>query len=631
MKRLDLLAGWRGTLLVAATYVYFLIFAQFGFLERLTQAGLAEQALRPVMGAMAFGGILASLLAARHSAQTAVWRLRAALFGCAAASFFTLLPLNFPAFLAVAVLIGGALGELTVTLVSNLRLWTGGRAPLLSVGLGTGIGYFICNIPALFNASAAAIGITATIACLAALAVSSPAGAQSDETATVAASEPLPFPLILLWFTALVWLDSAAFFIIQNSPALKLGAWHGSAHLWRTGAVHLIAALLSVLVILRRGTATTLLLAFSCLAGSCLLLLNPTQSLAAAILYPAGVSLYSVALVAYPSLLMPGASAIQRSRRAGWIYAVAGWIGSAMGIGMAQHLHRIPVWFVAVTGALFVLPLLWRFRRAYWREIVAVILVAAAAWALQQVFLRRAISTPPPAASLLTPVQRGRQVYISEGCINCHSQYVRPHSRDVEMWGPAGNVEGIRRENPPLIGNRRQGPDLTNVGSRRSPLWLRIHMMDPRAVSYGSIMPSYAYLFRDQRGSDLVAFLASLRSPGSASHLQHEIETWRPNPTAVAAASHIDGAKLFREDCATCHEPGGYVRTHWGADFHPLPPNLAEASVPGLPPNASPAERRLRLERIIKFGMPGTNMPGHEYLPDAQIAAIARYVDGLRR
>jgi len=58
----------------------------------------------------------------------------------------------------------------------------------------------------------------------------------------------------------------------------------------------------------------------------------------ASVFYPIGVSLYSVALVAYPSLLAPASSPAERGRKAGWVYAVAGWFGSAMGIGMGLIL-----------------------------------------------------------------------------------------------------------------------------------------------------------------------------------------------------------------------------------------------------------------------------------------------------
>ncbi len=134
-------SSWRGVALIAITYIYFLIFAQFAFLHRLTQLHIADAHLKAVMAAMALGGILFSLLTprteilnprrARGTLSAPRSRLQLALGLCATAAFITLLPLNLPASIAVAFLIGASLGTLTVTLVTHLRLWIGTTIPLL--------------------------------------------------------------------------------------------------------------------------------------------------------------------------------------------------------------------------------------------------------------------------------------------------------------------------------------------------------------------------------------------------------------------------------------------------------------------------------------------------------------------
>jgi len=115
-------------------------------------------------------------------------------------------------------------------------------------------------------------------------------------------------------------------------------------------------------------------------------------------------------------------------------------------------------------------------------------------------------------------VRRGREVYVAEGCIHCHSQYVRPGTGDVEGWGPARPLQELERQRPPLFGNRRQGPDLLNVGARRTPEWLRLQLQSPRSVVPGSRMPAYAHLFRAGRpeGEALLAYLLSLKPPEPA-------------------------------------------------------------------------------------------------------------------
>ncbi len=619
----EAVSGWRGICLVAITYVYFLIFAQFAFLNRLGQLGMADAHLSAVMGAMALGGIAFSLIASITRLKP--WprvRLQISFLFCGAAAALTLLPLHLAGSIAVAFLIGSGLGTLTVTLVANLRLWIGSQSPILKVGIGTGLGYFACNVPALFTATPQRQAIVAALLCL--LGVIAASRIKPAETFGEAetSDKSLSFGIVLVGFTALVWLDSAAFFIIQNTPSLKAGTWEGTLHLWTNGLLHFGAALASVYLLRRRGLPFVLSSAVVTLAVACLLLHQPGGVILASLFYPVGVSLYSVALVAYPSLLSHAGSPHQRALRAGVIYAVAGWFGSAMGIGMGQHLRQVPIPFVAVAALMILGPgLVLSFRQR--RQ--AITIVSAALAVALVIYLA---STPEhlrvhPAVSA---EQRGRQVYIAEGCINCHSQYVRPGSADVLMWGPTQTIDELRSQHPLLIGNRRQGPDLSQVGGRRSPLWLKAHFFDPRAVSHASFMPSYAYLFENStRGDDLVRYLVSLKSPGYAEHINLE-QRWKPSQDSLDDAGRGEGARLYADDCATCHESTGAVRTTWAAQFKRLPPNLRAGPWNYVPAFASSHDRALRFAQIIKFGIPGTDMPGHEYLSDKDVSSIALWL-----
>ena len=616
--------GWQGVCLVVITYVYFLIFAQFAFLQRLASLGIAGSELKAVMAAMACGGILFSLLTPRLKRwPSAHLRLGFGLGASGTAALLALLPLGTAAAMAVATLIGAGLGLLTVTLVTHLRQFAGNRNPLFKVGLGTGIGYLVCNFPPLFTASPQVQSTAAALLCLAGIFVilqkTPPPVAETVMEWPHPASS---FLRALACFAALVWLDSAAFYIIQNTPALKAGTWLGASHLWANGLLHLGAALASAWFLRRRGLWLVLTAAFVVLGGACLLLLDPQRALLASVFYPIGVSLYSVALVAYPSLIAPAASAAERGRQAGWIYAIAGWCGSAMGIGMGQNLGHVPPAFVLGAGAVVLLPVLLTVFRRRTRELALTAVVLLAAFYLDRILI--AVEATPQ----LSQVERGRQVYISEGCINCHSQYVRPNSPDVLMWGPAESMQELRLQHPPLIGNRRQGPDLAEVGGRRSPLWLKAHFYNPPVVSGASIMPSYAYLFSDERGNDLVAYLDTLHGAGAAEHQLAE-RTWHPSSSAVAEANAGEGQRLFQRYCATCHSAAGHTRLRWQANFKRLPPDLAVGPYFYLPPSGLDAVRLDRLAQIAKFGIPGTDMPGHEYLPDNQIASISLWLSQL--
>lgn len=612
--------GWQGASLVAITYVYFLIFAQFAFLKRLANLGIADTHLKAVMAAMAVGGILLSLLAPRISA----WpqpnlRLSTGLATSGIAAFLSMLPLSFAAAVALSFLIGAGLGLLTVTLVTHLRQWTGHRNPLLAVGVGTGIGYLVCNLPPFFTASAEVQALTAGILCLAGIRIAQLSAATSLPAIEEHTQSKISFFRVLSGFTALVWLDSAAFFIIQNTPSLKARTWQGTIHLWANGLLHLVAALASAWVLRRRGLSPVLITAFLALGIACLLLLDPERALLASIFYPIGVSLYSVALVAYPSLLAPASSAAERGRMAGWIYAIAGWTASGMGIGMGQNLGHVPPLFVAAAGIAVLAPPLFAFFRQRTREMVLTVLVMLAALFVHQLL------RPADASTQLTQVERGQQVYLSEGCIHCHSQYVRPNTPDVLMWGPIETMLEIREQHPPLIGNRRQGPDLAEVGTRRSTLWLKAHFYNPAEVSGSSIMPSYGFLFNDHRGDDLVAYLESLHGGGTAHHIAEE-NLWQPSTEALAQANIADGEQLYQRDCANCHSADGPTRRAWRAGFKKLPSNLTKGPYVYLSSADSPKPQITRLAQITKFGIPGTDMPGHEYLSDRDIASISLWL-----
>ena len=91
--------------------------------------------------------------------------------------------------------------------------------------------------------------------------------------------------------------------------------------------------------------------------------------------------------------------------------------------------------------------------------------------------------------------QRGRDLYLKEGCGTCHTQFVRALPVDAPYG--RGSVAGdYALEEPPLLGTQRTGPDLSNVGKRQpSEMWNLIHLYNPRAVVKTSVMPSYPWLF----------------------------------------------------------------------------------------------------------------------------------------
>jgi cytochrome c oxidase cbb3-type subunit 2 len=96
-----------------------------------------------------------------------------------------------------------------------------------------------------------------------------------------------------------------------------------------------------------------------------------------------------------------------------------------------------------------------------------------------------------------TPLElAGRNIYIREGCYNCHSQMVRPLRDEVERYGHYSLAAESMYDRPFQWGSKRTGPDLARVGGKYSDEWQRAHLINPRSVVPTSIMPGYPFLAR---------------------------------------------------------------------------------------------------------------------------------------
>lgn len=98
-----------------------------------------------------------------------------------------------------------------------------------------------------------------------------------------------------------------------------------------------------------------------------------------------------------------------------------------------------------------------------------------------------------------TPLElEGRDLYIREGCVGCHSQMIRPFRSEVERYGEYSKAGEYRYDFPFLWGSKRTGPDLHRIGQKYSDNWHLNHMYDPQSTSAGSIMPSYQWIVKDE-------------------------------------------------------------------------------------------------------------------------------------
>ena len=150
--------------------------------------------------------------------------------------------------------------------------------------------------------------------------------------------------------------------------------------------------------------------------------------------------------------------------------------------------------------------------------IILVILVVAIGGLVEIVPLYFMKSVTEPVAGLkpYTPLQlTGRDIYVREGCYNCHSQMVRPLRAEVERYGHYSVAGEFVYDHPFQWGSKRTGPDLHRVGGRYSDEWHRLHLMDPRSVVPESNMPSYRWLARaTANAEDIEAKMVALRRVG---------------------------------------------------------------------------------------------------------------------
>src|SRR5476649_710286 len=109
----------------------------------------------------------------------------------------------------------------------------------------------------------------------------------------------------------------------------------------------------------------------------------------------------------------------------------------------------------------------------------------------------------------------GRDVYIANGCVGCHSQMIRPFRAETERYGHYSVAGESVWDHPFLWGSKRTGPDLARIGGKYGNSWHYNHLMDPRLMSPGSIMPEYDWLITQSLDTSLtVAKINAMRKLG---------------------------------------------------------------------------------------------------------------------
>lgn len=158
-------------------------------------------------------------------------------------------------------------------------------------------------------------------------------------------------------------------------------------------------------------------------------------------------------------------------------------------------------------------------------------------------FFQTSTTEPVDGLKPYTALQlEGRDIYIREGCVGCHSQMIRPFRAETERYGHYSVAGEFVYDRPFLWGSKRTGPDLHRVGGRYSDDWHRLHLTNPRDVVPESIMPSYPWLgTTDLDGSSIQKKMRVLAFMGHP-YTDAEIEA---APAALEGKKELDAVIAY--------------------------------------------------------------------------------------
>ena len=162
-----------------------------------------------------------------------------------------------------------------------------------------------------------------------------------------------------------------------------------------------------------------------------------------------------------------------------------------------------------------------------------------------------------------TPLElEGRDLYIREGCVGCHSQMIRPFRSEVERYGEYSKSGEYVYDHPFLWGSKRTGPDLFRVGGKYSDNWHLNHLYDPQSTSSGSIMPSYKWLLNRELDKssteDKMEAMVSLGVPYTQAEIDRAQQWMTEQGTQIEKTlySDPDFAKTYEADKIYAKENG---------------------------------------------------------------------------
>jgi len=168
-------------------------------------------------------------------------------------------------------------------------------------------------------------------------------------------------------------------------------------------------------------------------------------------------------------------------------------------------------------------------------------------------FFQHSTTQPDPGIAPYAPLRlNGRDIYIREGCVGCHSQQVRTLQAETERYGHFSTAGESVFDHPFLWGSKRTGPDLHRVGSKYPDSWQRIHLRNPRDVVPESVMPSYPWLEKTPLATDSVQermrALKRLGVPYTDEEIAHAPEALAGKSEEDAMVAYLQGLGINRRN-----------------------------------------------------------------------------------
>jgi cytochrome c oxidase cbb3-type subunit 2 len=187
--------------------------------------------------------------------------------------------------------------------------------------------------------------------------------------------------------------------------------------------------------------------------------------------------------------------------------------------------------------------------------LIAVVISIGGLVEIVPLYMQSSVVQPAPGVKPYAPLAlEGRDVYVREGCYNCHSQMVRPLPAETERYGHFSVAGEAVYDHPFQFGSKRTGPDLARVGGRYTDEWHRVHLVNPRDVVPESNMPGFPWLA--ERTLDPAATQTKMRAlqkigvPYTTADIEAAPETVRDRTEMDALIAYMQGLK-FRGEAVT--------------------------------------------------------------------------------